>query len=272
MISGAAPVRRIHGKRCATVLERTPADLLDDAPLLGLLSGLVPWLVPPPLPAARQPQAMADLRLGGHRNERIGEAAHPGPRQRNLGRPSEVSVCSLNVGGMTGAWRWLNSQSCLRYLVVLLQEYSASDAEHPAFASSAARLGYVCFRTPSVGPKGGAALLVSNKLRSRAYKVWSAPGGQAVFAVIHGTLMGSIYVAHRDEAEDFLRDVLDVVLTAGQSWFLAGDWNCLPSENWVSSVLLAEGAHLVFPDGLTATCWEGSRLIDYGLTSLPGAV
>ena len=82
---------------------------------------------------------------------------------------------------------------------------SAADVEHFAFALKAAGWG-TCFWVVSVGPKGGALLMVFNRRWPREFKLLS------VFASMHGTLVGSVYVGHQIDAAGFLRDMLDLVL------------------------------------------------------------
>ena len=151
---------------------------------------------------------------------------------------TKIFVLSLNVGGMVGAWRWLNTQKRCEYPVVCLQEFSGTVEQFRAFVACARHLGYLGFHAPSVGPKGGVVMLVATWLRSRPFEVISTPGGQAVFASVNGTLLGSVYMAHHEDCDEFLRSVLDTTMAGGSAWCLLGDWNLVPADNWFNDVVL----------------------------------
>ena len=56
-------------------------------------------------------------------------------------------------------------------------------------------------------------------------------GGQAVLAWVNGAVLGSCYVAQRDEPADFQAELLQHVaaLSPGTRWMLMGDWTGLKS-------------------------------------------
>eukprot|EP00435_Cladocopium_sp_Y103_P039369 s1164_g10.t1 len=59
-------------------------------------------------------------------------------------------------------------------------------------------------------------------------------------------------------------------MVGGPAWCLLGHWNLVPAGNWFNDVVCCEGASVVVPDGETATWWEGNRVIDSAVTTLPG--
>ena len=266
---------------------------------------LGPRSVAPPFP--EEPVALTDIRLGGFRGTRVGEASHPGPCIVGVGRldcllqlfaslaairvgesgvpgprrlssaPVEITTLTLNTGGKQGAWRLLNhfaedSASCPDVLFLQEVAFTAEDAK--AYAKSWRTQGFVLYWVPTpVGgsTKGGVAILVSESLRCVRHASVCGHGGQAFFVSLNGMLRASVYVAHHVDRDEFLRDVLDQVLAVDwQPWFVAGDFNLTPQENWLVDVLVASGAVCSLPSGLSSTRWEGRRVLDYAVTNLPG--
>ena len=97
-------------------------------------------------------------------------------------------------------------------------------------------------------------------------------GGRACFCQVNGCLVGSVYAAHHDDRDIFLREVLDFVAAnaRGQQWLVAWDFNLVPAENWLLEVLVSEGACCARVPGATSSRWDGERLIDYGISSAQG--
>ena len=171
----------------------------------------------------------------------------------------------MNVGGNAGAWRLLNDYKHQDVLPdLLLQEGPEDRAKALAFAGTAQRLGYTVRFGRDVW------VLVRNNLQSRPVHFINLPGGRACFVEVQETVVGSVYVTHHFDRDPFLREILEFVESLRQPWLLAGDFNLQVPENWLCEVLCVEGNHWFAPDGATSSRWDGNRLIDYCVSSVPG--
>ena len=102
LLAGAPLVRRINGKRPLRALDSLPREL-EQSPVRRCLAPLARWVDFPPCPpnvseaVHGEPEDAADVRLGGHRNERVGEAAHPGS-------PASLSWASRSLCAVFECW------------------------------------------------------------------------------------------------------------------------------------------------------------------------
>ena len=148
--------------------------------------------------------------------------------------------------------------------LVLLQEGPEERSNALAPAGAAQRLGYRVRFDRDVW------VLVRNTLQSRPVHFIILPGGRACFVEVQGAVVGSVYVTHHFDRDPFLREVLEFVESLRQPWLLAGDFNLQVPENWLCEVLCVEGNHWFAPNGATSSRWDGNRLIDYCVSSVPG--
>ena len=87
---------------------------------------------------------LAAAREGGHRGERVGEAAHPGPSQ-----PQELVITSCNIRSGNGAWGFLQHKlDTAKLRVFLLHEARFKEREFETFQRSAQKHGFRSFFTP----------------------------------------------------------------------------------------------------------------------------
>ena len=214
------------------------------------------------------------LRMGGHRGERVGEAKSPGPRPCLQGT-SALRVFVLNTGGAPGAWRLYDSDF-LQAQVVCIQELGMSDREFEGYAKAVKAKGFVAYYTP--GPvtqgrgskkhyKGGVATLVHQTVRH-------TQGGsvQLEDCQVQGVWLGNLHLVNVYSPPDcegvtaealgqfWAREGLD-----RGSWLVAGDFNEVPEDSLVHTVLTAHGGNYVGPT--VPTRWQGDRCIDWAVAS-----
>jgi hypothetical protein len=111
-------------------------------------------------------------------------------------------------------------------------------------------------------------------------------GGQAVFAWVHGVLLGSVYVRPDDTTREQAHvDIVQGMVAAGADsmpWMVQGDWNQQPDECPIVPVLERLRGQVVVhrepEDGAggaeagAPTRWGGRRVIDWTVTSLGSRV
>ena len=207
----------------------------------------------------------------------MGEAKCPGP---SLERTSSLRVLVLNTGGAPGAWRLFESD-LLRAQVVCIQELGMSAQEFESFAKALKAKGYEAYYTR--GPvtlsreckrmyyNGGAATLVHHTVRHTQGGSVQLEGCQ-----IQGVWLGNVHLANfysPPESEGVAAEALGQYWAQEGldrcSWLFAGDFNEVPEDSLVHTVLTAHGGTFLGPSGPTR--WQGDRCIDWAVASLAQA-
>eukprot|EP00438_Fugacium_kawagutii_P001524 Skav207802 [mRNA] locus=scaffold381:23573:27208:+ [translate_table: standard] len=215
-------------------------------------------------------KAKKSARLNPLSGVRIGEASHPGPRQR-AGRKlaSLAKLWTCNTGGAPKAWKLLPFFTTEKPDIVFLQEVGFKPNEWKAFHAHAQKIGYHGFFTgaSSQKPGGEAAVLIRKCFPCRPAWNYSSTGGAAQLVWMGGYLVGSIYLAPNPDSMQVCEEVTQAMHTIGSQcgWLVGGDFNAETDENPFKHTLadLQVGCW----DPGVPTRWSGNRCIDYFLSN-----
>lgn len=219
-------------------------------------------------------------RLKGLNGVRVGEAAHPGPRQDRRSRRNRacsfLKIWTINTGGALRAWQlfdFLQDPEKQPYPdIIAIQEASFHDPEFQAFAAKARQCGYHAFHSGAAPAgnrlQGGVATLIRRELPCSVAWHHISPAGAALATWVGNLLFFSTYLPPKPEALEVVEELTAVVsaLPQDQLWLMGADFNFTPPENILQHTLSPVGLHMSFPDG--STRWEGNRCLDYFIGNL----
>ena len=225
-------------------------------------------------PSQADPKSEAKRGLNG---VRMGEASHPGPRSRRLGRQKMAclhpGIWTINTGGAPKAWQLFEAfdtaVSPHRPDIVTIQEAAFNESEFAAYSATARKHGYHTYfsgaTTTANGARmqGGAMILVKRHLPSRMVWCHATPDGAAVAAWVGHLMVFSTYLPPKPEAIEIVEAVTATIagLPAHQIWLMGADFNAIPDENPFLHTLHTLGCHVSHP--ACPTRWTGHRCLDY---------
>ena len=235
--------------------------------------------------------AEADLAALGNSEDETRDSdgwseAHKAEFHRWKGRKQmtqNVSFYSLNSQGLEGAWRMIhlladgNIESAD---ILMIQEVAATASQWKSMSRYMAMKGFKGFYTHGFegGSKKnshrhrGVATFVRDHLPVKMRFEHSWEGGQFHAIEIMEVLMINSYCSPQDsvipEHIRLLGDHYSSSCWRGD-WIAGGDWNECYDGSWVHTLTLLLDGHQCDTGLTSSTRWEGSRVIDYFVGSLP---
>ena len=201
------------------------------------------------------------------------------------GKGLKLSMWTINVGGLSGAWRVAHLVAALeghlRPKVICLQETSCSDNQWLSLLRYMQGCGFKGFHTGGrqVGERHlngnqyqwhrGIATFIEESLAANILGEHSWKGGQMHAIMVDRLMVLNYYVAPREEfiAQQACKcqDLLEEIQWAGR-WIMLGDFNEPFPGSWIATLALLYGGWQ--PEcHFDTTRWNGERCIDYAIAN-----